>query len=193
MVSFVLDDRAARRTLEWLEQAAVDPRGAYDAIGAYMVFSTQQNIELERTPEGQPWPRLSPRTAAHRIGRRRRGYDNMLRVSSRLYQSISYDVLADGLAWGSNLAYARIHQLGGTVKMPERQGRVTLKSVRRRGGGVRTRFVRAGAKGGDERRVTIRAHEIRVPARAYLGFSDQDRQRVEEIVVEYLNSEAPRG
>lgn len=191
MVSFVLDDRLVRQPLDMLERAAANPQAAYHAIGAYMVFSTQRNIELERTPEGQPWPRLSPRTAARRIGRRVRGYDHMLRVTNRLYQSISYDVLG-GVEWGSNLVYARIHQLGGTITMPARQGRVTLKSIRRPGGGVRSRFVRSGTKGGEERTVSIGAHTIRMPARRYLGFSTADQQAVTEIVADHLRAEAGR-
>jgi len=192
MVSFVLDDRLARQTLDMLERAAANPRPVYDAIGAHMVFSTQRNIELEHTPEGRPWPHLSPRTAAQRIGRRRRGYDHMLRVSNRLYKSISSDVLADGVAWGSNVVYARIHQLGGVVKFDEREATITLKKIRKRGGGVRTRFVRQGTKGGEERTVKVGAREIVVPARPYLGVSEVDRQTIVDIVADHLRSEAGR-
>jgi phage virion morphogenesis protein len=190
-VTFVLDDQLAREALSALERAALNPERAYHAIGAHFVFSTQRNIELERAPDGTPWPRLSPRTAVHRIGRRVRGYDHILRVTNRLYQSISYQVSA-GVEWGTNVEYGRIHQLGGTINMPARQGAVTLKSIRRKGGGVRSRFVRAGSKGSTTRPVSISAHQVRVPARPYLGISADDRAAVPAIVADFLRSEVGR-
>lgn len=192
-VSFTLDDDLAQAALTRLERAAADPRGAYDAIGAHFVTSTQRNFELETAPDGMRWPPLSPRTAKKRIGKRTRGFDHMLRVRLHLYRSVSYRVIQDGVEWGSNLVYARIHQLGGTVTMPPRQGRVTLKSIRRKGGGIRSRFARRGAKGGMERVVSIRGHQVRIPARAYLGISAYDRERVPEIANEWLEQEVGRA
>jgi phage virion morphogenesis protein len=188
-VSFVLDDDLAQRALSVIDRAAANPVGAYHAIGAHFVFSTQRNFELERSPDGTPWQRLSPRTAAKRLGKGRRGYDHMLRVTTRLYRSISYQVLDDGVEWGTNLVYGRIHQLGGVVDMPPRQGTVTLKSIRRKGGGVRSRFARRGAKGAVDRVVSIRGHQVRIPARPYLGISAKDRQDLPEIVADYIRSE----
>lgn len=189
-VSFVLDDQAARDALQSLRRAAVNPVGALHSIGAYFVMSTQRNIEQERSPEGQPWPRLSPRTAAKRIGKgRRRGYDHMLRVRNRLYHSIAYGVLPDGVEWGTNVPYARIHRLGGVIAMPARNGTINLKKIRKKGGGVRSRFVRAGTKGAEARQVSIRAHQVRIPARPYLGISAADREEVPRIVVDYIRAE----
>lgn len=189
-IAHSLDADLATDVLGRLERAAANPQGAMHALGAHFVFSTQRNIELETAPDGKRWPRLSPRTAAKRVGKGQRGFDHMLRVSNRLYASISYQVLADGVEWGSNLVYARIHQLGGTINMPPRQGSVTLKRIRRKGGGVRSRFARTGAKGGEVRQVSIRGHQVRVPARPYLGISATDRQEVPEIIADYIRQEA---
>lgn len=188
-ISASIDTQELIDGLARLERVATDPRGAYDAIGAHFVFSTQRNIELEQSPEGKRWPSLSPRTAASRVGKGRRGYEHMLRVTNRLYQSISYNVLSDGVEWGSNLVYARIHQLGGTINMPARRGSVTLKRIRKKGGGIRSRFARTGAKGGELRDVSIRGHQIRVPARPYLGISPFDREEVSEIIANYIRKE----
>ncbi len=188
-VSIVLDDAAARAALARVAEAAAHPRGAMDAIGAHFVFSSRRNIEQEASPEGVRWPPLSPRTASKRVGRGRRGTANMLRVKGRLYASIAYAATDAAVEWGSNLRYARIHQLGGVIAMPARSGSVTLKKIRK-GGGVRTRFARTGAKGGEVRAVSIRGHELRIPARPYMGISAYDRQRVPEIVTEYLEAEA---
>ncbi|MBJ3783413.1 phage virion morphogenesis protein [Devosia sediminis] len=189
-VSFSLDDKEAQEALAQLERAAANPEGAYHAIGAHFVFSTQRNIEQETAPDGQKWRPLSPRTAAKRIGRgraaRRRGYNHILRVTARLYQSISYGVVPSGVEWGSNLVYARIHQLGGTIDMKPRTGTVSMRNIRKRG----NRFVRAGSKGAESRVVQIRGHQVRIPARPFLGISAYDRQAIPEIVADHLRQEA---
>lgn len=184
-VSFTLDAELAQETLNRVERAAADPAGAYHALGAHFVFSTRRNFETETAPDGSKWRPLSPRTAAKRVGRGRRGFDHMLRVTTRLYQSVSYNVLPDGVEWGSNLAYARIHQLGGTITMPPRQGSVTIKNIRRKG----NRFVRLGTKKAETRAVAIRGHQVRIPARPYLGVSAFDRAEVPEIIADYLRRE----
>lgn len=189
-VSFRLDDQVARDALGALRRVSIRPEGALHSIGAYMVKSTQRNIEQERSPEGEAWPRLSPRTAAQRIGKgRRRGFEHMLRVTNLLYSSISYQVPADGVEWGSNVDYARIHQLGGVVSIPERTATINLKKIRKKGGGVRSRFVRAGTKGAEARQVKIRAHQVRIPARPYLGLSAADRQEILQIVGDHIRAE----
>lgn len=189
-VSFTLSDAEIQGALGRLARAASHPRQAMDAIGAHFVFSTQRNIETETAPDGQRWPRLSPRTAAQRVGKGRRGYDHMLRVTARLYKSITAEATDTSVEWGTNVVYGRIHQLGGVIDMPARAGTVTLKSIRRKGGGVRSRFVRKTVKGAETRPVNIRAHQVHIPARPYLGISPQDGQAVPEIVADHLRSEA---
>lgn len=190
-VAFTLDDAAARAALVRAAEAAARPRGAMAAIGAHFVFSSKRNIEAETSPDGVRWPPLSPRTAEKRRGRRgavRRGGANMLRVSLKLHDSIAYAATDAAVEWGSNVRYARVHQLGGVIDMPPRAGSVTLKKIRKKGG-IRTRFARTGAKGGEVKTVSIRGHQVRIPARPYLGISAYDRQRVPEIVTEYLERE----
>lgn len=189
-VSFSLDDKTALEGLARLKRAAGDLQGAMHALGGHFVFSTQRNIETETAPDGQKWRPLSPRTAERRIGRgrgaRMRGYGHILRVTARLYQSVSYQVLSDGVEWGSNLVYARIHQLGGDIDMPARQATVYLKNIRRRG----NRFVRFNTRGAESRIASIRGHCIHNPARAFLGISAYDRQEVPNIIADHLRREA---
>ena len=188
-VTFVLDDAEALGALDRLRRAAEHPRGGMEAIGAHFVFSSQRNIETETSPEGVRWPPLSPRTANKRIGKGRRGYEHMLRVTTQLYRSIVYEATDASVEWGSNVEYARVHQLGGVIDMPAREGTVTLKSIRRKGGGIRSRFARTGTRGATSRVVSIRAHQVRIPARPYLGISALDRDEVPLIVADYLRSE----
>lgn len=191
-VSFLLDAAEFGQALSHLDRAVSTPRSVMDAIGAHFVFSTQQNIERETAPDGARWAPLSPRTAARRVGNGRRGFDHILRVKLRLYQSVVYEATDNSVEWGSNLVYARVHQLGGEITMPARQGAVWLKSVRRKGGGVRSRFARAGSKGAEQRTVSIGSHRVHIPARPYLGISAYDREAVPQIAADQLRHEVGR-
>jgi phage virion morphogenesis protein len=182
--------REAINALQRLERVSSNPQRALNAIGAAMVTSTQRNIERERSPDGTPWPPLSPRTAEKRVGRGRRGFDHMLRVKLRLYSSISYLVGGFGVSWGSNVEYAGIHQLGGVIEMPARSGTVSIRRVKRKGGGIRARFAGSGSRGAEDRAVSIRAHQVRIPARPYLGISAADQATISDIVADELRREA---
>ena len=105
--------------------------------------------------------------------------------SAGLYSSViaaSDDTSAEV---GTNLAYARIHQLGGEIAHFARSQRVSLKRIRKR-----YRFVRPGTKGAEERKVTIGEHSVTIPARPYLGFSEEDRANLIAIGEEWLTREA---
>ena len=193
-ISFTLDDDLARSALVRIRGTLVSPADIFHAIGSRLIFSTRQNFEHERTPDGAAWKRLSPRTAAQRIGSgrssRKRGYSNILIRSGLLQDSVSYNVLSDGVEWGTNSPYGRIHQLGGRVEKRERLGKVSLATIRTKGGGVRTRFVKPGSKGAVERAVKIRAHSTVIPARPYLGISTADREEIPRIVTKVLEDSA---
>lgn len=185
-VSILLDDEHVRQLLGRIDRAADRPRGAMEKLGNYFAVSSQLNIERETSPEGTPWPKLSPRTANARISGGRRGFGNMLRVNNHLYSSISYVAGDSSVEWGSSVPYARIHQLGGTIDMPARPGKVSIKSIRGKG----NRFVRAKVKDAEERKFNRRAHQVRIPARPYLGVSAADREAAADIVADFIRAEA---
>jgi len=184
-IRLIVDEKPLLQTLGQLQRAAEDPQRAYDAIGAYLVTATQRRFERETGPDGSRWQRLSPRTANRRIGRARRGYDHILRVKARLYQSIVYEAADNQVAVGTNLVYAAIQQLGGTVTIPARDQDVNL-SV----GKGRRRFVRGSAKRKETRRVHIGAHTITIPARPYLGIDHDDEVEIQAIVEDFFREEA---
>ncbi|MBP0439437.1 phage virion morphogenesis protein [Tianweitania sediminis] len=180
-----IDDEAVTGQLQRLEDAAGDMQPAMAAIGAAMLQSTQRRFERETGPDGKKWAPLRPRTAAARIGRGRRGTANILRVSTRLYQSLTFEASNTEARVGSNVVYAAIHQLGGAIDMPERQQTIHLST------GKRKRFVRSAAKRKESRAVTIGAHQVRMPARPYLGIDQADRDTITSIVADHF-AEAAR-
>ncbi|QDY99064.1 phage virion morphogenesis protein [Nitratireductor mangrovi] len=179
-----VDDREVLAAIDRVMRVADNPAAIMADIEGYLVFSTQRHIETERGPDG-PWPRLSPRTAAKRIGRRRRGYDHMLRVTNRLYSSITGDSGSDFAAVGTNLVYAGVHQFGATIDMPGREQDIHLSTGR-----GRRRFVRSAAKRKETRRVTVAPHQVTIPARPFLYIDDTDRAEIERIAADGLRREA---
>ncbi|MGY5789056.1 phage virion morphogenesis protein len=181
----VITDNASA-PLERLVAHAVHPGQLMSAIAGYMLTSTQQRFEREEGPDGKKWKALSPRTANRLIKRgRKRGTANILRVTSQLYQSISARSDETSAEVGTNSVYAAVHQLGGAITQYARSQRTTLKKIR----GGRTRFVKAGTKGGEIRNITIGEHVITIPARPYLGFSETDMKTLLEIGEDYLLEE----
>jgi phage gpG-like protein len=191
-VKFVLDDADAKLAIGRIERAVANMRPAMEAIGAHFVFASQRHIETERDPAGRPWPPLSPRTAERLIGRkRRRGYDHMLRVTTRLYRSLVYAATGNSVEWGSNVEYARIHQEGGEVKIEPHTATVYLKKVRVKGlKGLRSRFVRSGTKGAEARQVQHGGRTIIIPPRPYLGVSPADREEIPRIAADSIAHQA---
>lgn len=189
------DDAEARGLFLRLTRAADNPAPALDAIGNYSVLSTRGRFKTETDPSGKAWKPLRPRTAnSRRAGSRlRRGHNHILRATTELYQSITYDAQPRSVEWGSNVAYAAIHNEGGTIKVGARTQRLSLKKTRRIGGGFKSRFARAGTKGATARTVKIGAHTIRMPARRFLGVNEEDRKEHGNIVADFLLREADRG
>lgn len=177
-------DEEVMATLDRIERVADRPLAIMQAISGYLVTTTQRHFETETGPDGK-WRPLSPRTAAKRIGRRQRGASNILRVSNRLYSSITGEATNTSAAAGTNLVYAAIQQLGGTIQMPAREQEINLGPSNRG-----RRFVKASAKRRETRRVAVGPYEIRIPARPYLYLTDQDREEIVEIAANGLRQEA---
>lgn len=176
--SIVIQDEEINAALARVKQAGGDTRDLNEAIAGHMLKSVQRRFEAETGPDGKAWRRLSPRTAARRRqGKRRagkrRGHGHILRDRVRLYKSIVGEADSREARVGTNIVYAAIHQFGGAIKRPARQAKIRLRKV-----GGQTRFAASRHKRAADRDVTIPAHTIVMPARPYLGFSDDDRREI---------------
>lgn len=184
--SILIEDTASPG-LSRLVAVASQPAAMMRDIAGYMLFSTQRRFEKETGPDGVKWPALSPRTAARRAGRQTRGTDHILRMTTRLYRSLTQASDATTAQVGTNVEYAAIHQFGGEIQMPDRASRLTFKKVRGKRG---VRFVKAGTKDATIKDVTIKAHSIRIPARPYLGISAEDQAEISVVATDSLRREA---
>ena len=186
-VQITIDDTEVNAMLARVGKAGVDTQPLMEEIAGAMLLSTQRRFETQTGPDGAPWQRLSPRTAARRLNRKgtRRGFANILRVSNRLYDSITGEASAKEAAVGSNVVYAAAHQLGAEIEKPERQATVRLRKVK-----GRTRFASKTHKRKREMDVTIGAHTVTIPARPWLGFSKEDREEIRAIAEAYFEEAA---
>ncbi len=183
-VQIRVDEGNASATLSRVIGVAQNPAAVMSAIAGYLVTSTQRHFEKEKGPTGR-WPALSPRTAEKRIGKRRRGTANMLRVSGRLYSSIVGESDQTEARVGTNVVYAAIHQFGGAIDMHARSQQAHFST-----GKGRKKFVKASAKRKTSRWITIGAHQVKIPARPFLYLDDQDAKEIEQIAEDAFRAEA---
>ncbi|MBB4268143.1 phage virion morphogenesis protein [Roseospira visakhapatnamensis] len=161
--------------LDGLVARADDMSGAMDEIGGMMTTSTRHRFEMGVDPDGNPWP---PSLRALAEG------GQTLVDRGHLRAAVTYQATAARVRQGTNLVYARIHQLGGEIK---RQART--QTIHRRlyaDGRLGERFVKRTARGAVATDHAVGAHTITMPARPYLGLSTADRAQAGEILADWL-------
>lgn len=95
------------------------PRPIFKAIANYGESSTRLRFEHQRGPDGATW---KPSRRVQKSG------GQTLVKSRRLLRSITNAYGENFAAWGSNVAYARIHQLGGEISRAAHSTRIRLRT-----------------------------------------------------------------
>lgn len=162
-VRITIDDADLRAALGRLRRFVADPEPALKTIGQALITSTQERIRNEVSPTGARWPALNPEYAAAKRG------TGMLMESGRLVGSFSRQVSGSRLVVGTNVAYAAIHQFGGTIRP---KGSALRFFVGRR---------------------EIFARKVTIPARPFLGISTEDRDEMIEIFEAHARRVAAGG
>lgn len=175
-ITYEVDDR---EVLDMLARQAQPPGSdVMSRIGEFLQASTQDRFKSQTAPDGTPWQPLKQRYAK----RKKYNPDKILTLRGYLRNGIRHQVTGDtSVEVGTNLAYAAIHQLGGTIDMPARQATVRFRTE-----AGRKLFAKRGAKGATERTVSIGKHQVEMPARPYLGISDADDQEIREIILDWV-------
>ncbi len=94
------------------KRLAAQRRNLLNAVGETLVSGTLERFENEEDPEGKKWE-PSGRAWEQGVKGRRGRMGKAVQDSGRLRSSIDYAVMQDGVLVGSNVEYARIHQMGG--------------------------------------------------------------------------------
>lgn len=138
-----------------LQQAlAGDLADLFEEIGDALVSSTTDRFDTGRGPDEAPW--VPSRRAEAEGGK-------TLVQRGHLRDSVTRQAGADHVLVGSNLAYAAIHQQGGTVK--PRRGKMLKFKV-----------------GGQ----WVSKAQVTLPARPYLGISAEDEAEIGDILREHI-------
>ena len=152
--------------------ADIDRRSLLETVGAVVESQTRNRISNEkRSPDGTPWQAWSERHAGTRHG----GH-GLLEGDGELIDSMTHEVSADAVEIGSNKIYARIHQEGSgdePVNVPAHQRRVTQVFGR-----VLPFPVWAN--------VEAYSFNQNIPAREYLGLSDDNEAELETVIEDFL-------
>lgn len=181
-VDISFDKAESQNRLADIVERLSDRRGFYEDVGNLLMDSTAQRFIDQKDPAGRPWRPLKPGTIKARM---RNGQTpiTILRSNSKhragtpLAGSINMAASDDDLRIGSPVAYAAIHQLGGTIDKPARQAKIYRMADK--DGKVGRRFV-PKAEANHVTDVTIPAHKITIPARPYIGISALDQTRIQE-------------
>lgn len=197
-----LDDKVFQDFKQQLEQRLGDARPALRAIGMHMMFSIGKQFEAEGARFGKKW--VPSRRALAEKGQtlQDKGKLRMSVVGGGQGEGAVYRLSQASLEIGSNLAYAAIHQFGGTIRQAARSDRLP-RTFARVGGRMlfqgRDGRVKVGSKldGSPIRRkfpaaasvrLTFRERVIKMPARPYLPTEliPEDEDEIRQIIQGYL-------
>lgn len=156
-------DGDTQRLMKKLRQfAELDKKGINEVLGAAMRESTLERFKQSKDPQGKRW-RTSIRAADE-------GGKTLVK-SAQLRNSIRVKADATGFAVGTNVIYASTHQLGA-------KGR-TIRAKTAKG----LRFCIG------DRWVTAKKVRVDIPARPFLGLSEDDMKEIKATLEDELGKE----
>ena len=156
-VTIDYDDVALIASFERAVLTLEHPSEMMDSIGAVLEAGVQQRFIDAAAPDGTPWVESLRAQLGARGGK-------TLTDTGRLQASITRVVSDSAVAVGTNVIYGAIHQFGGTI-VPK-----TAKALA---------FTLAN---GD----SVVTQKVTLPARPYLGVSDEDRAGIADVVTRHL-------
>lgn len=192
-----ITDAVVRQLLAEIQQRTGNLTPAMKIIGQIVRSSVVKNFESE----GRPTPWKKSKRADKKGGR-------TLTRSGRLMKSITSKAGQSSVEIGTNLAYARIHQLGGSVNHPARERVIhfrrntvdlfanpddanrqlrmtngkTLYFRKKAGAG----FSRANKRAHYAMKISTDAYTITMPKREFLMVQPEDWREIESALVEHL-------
>lgn len=111
MIKITLDDTQAVKSLQQIANQLENPRRMYGILGETLKKIHTDRFKAETDPDGNKWKPLSSRTLA--LKRKRGKSTKILRQDGYLADKTAYNIRNDGVEFGSQEIYARLHQFGG--------------------------------------------------------------------------------
>lgn len=167
-IKYTIKDLKAKAAIKQAERRLSKPEKALKECGLVLLRSIAKNFKAGGRPV-----RWRPSGRALREG------EKTLIDTARLKNSINMRVLGRILRVGTNVKYARIHQLGGKLDK-----NVTVKQHYRY-------ITRAFGKSIEGRKVLVRQHQrqqdMYIPARPFLKVQPGDLRIMRRIVADYVS------
>ena len=138
--------------------ASVDKAGINNAIAEGLRTSTIERFQAEKSPDGKKWKQS--------IRAREEGGKTLIK-SAALRSSIRSEASAEGLVVGTNDIRAATHQFGDTR---------IIKAKRKKA----LRFRVSG------RWVSKKEVKVTIPARPFLGVSEEDEEEIKKLLSQAL-------
>ncbi|WP_374631811.1 phage virion morphogenesis protein [Ferrovibrio sp.] len=158
------------KQFEALAKAGQSPKPLLDDIAESLLISTQHRFELERDPKGNKWQPLSWWTLFQRGGGRK-GWHKKNR--SKAKKGTMEKISGAKILRASNRLFQSLTSV------------VTNSEIQLGSNVIYARIHQYGGQAGRGKKVTI-------PARPYLGISDNDSEMIDEAVAEYFAARMPQ-
>lgn len=184
VIDIDINDAEIQAALKDLAAKLNDLTPFFKDVGETLLNSTRERFRTQTAPDGRAWDKLSPAYAA----RKPRHKDKPLTLSGALRGTLVKQADRNSLRIGTPLVYGATHQFGAAKGS---FGTVTARvnEYTRRGKGSRDAKGRFTAG----QPITVRAHTRQmtvpwgdIPARPYLGLSDDDRSDLLDALNAYL-------
>lgn len=158
------DTGPIRAALDRIGAIGRDPSAVLSALGNSILNNTRKRMDEGVDPRGVRWDSYAPLNPLYASTKEGpgilRGYDYS---RTGLYGSLVKDVRGNTLVWGSTLPYSRIHQMGGIIQ-PKNKRWLSFEM-----GGT-----------------LLHVDSVEIPARPYLGFTQEDREDLMDGLRGYL-------
>lgn len=174
MVQFISDvsDFGLAERFDRLAAGAEDMTDLMDLIGSVLINGARERIsDTNVSPDGVPWP-PSLRVQVGAIAAAEDGEEvdiakggKTLHQSGALLNSITSAAAPQEVTVGSNLIYAGVHQAGATIKAKTAKG---------------LHFTLANGE-------SVMVGAVTIPARPYLGISDEERASIEDVTAVHFD------
>lgn len=179
--TFEFDGTGALAIINEAAAAAADPQQMLRDMGEYLAFQAlPKRFRSQSAPDGTPWQALSPAY----LKRKKKNRDKILVLDGPLSNGLRFQVSGGDLLVGTNMVYGAIHHFGGQIDIGARQGEVYFRQDKRTGQ-VGNQFVNRKSSNFSQQ-VSIGAYKITIPARPWLGTSEDDNYILAGIAMKYL-------
>lgn len=171
MITIQFDDKQSRQTFARLAASAKNPGPVLEEIGELLIDSTKQRFGTSRAPDGTPWAKNSPTTILQYLGRYKSSFNKR---DGRLTKK------------GAERASSKRPLIGETGDL--------ARQITKRVDGNHTLLVGSTVKKyaavqqfGAKKGAFGKAPWGDIPARPFLGISDQDHRSILDTISDYLN------